>query len=130
AHSCPLLFLIRRPASERANRQRCCDGGPARQRARAAASAVAAPPRLAGGRTQGRRQAVCYGVGGPARRRTSDGKRLCGRTSSAGVRSPKAAAKPTLPVPGEGRWRDKLQGGARTAVNRRGPEETGELRQA
>ncbi|BAD82623.1 hypothetical protein [Oryza sativa Japonica Group] len=69
--------------------------------------------------------------------RACGGERRSGSTSAGWGARPRATpsrvlqpAKPTLPIPGEGRWRDELQGGARTAVNRRGPEEAGELRQA
>lgn len=43
-----------------------------------------------------------------------------------GAAKPKGGAKPTLPVPGEGRW-GKFHGGARAAVNQRNPEEAREL---
>lgn len=43
-----------------------------------------------------------------------------------GTAKPKGGTRPTLPIPGKGRW-GKFHGGARTTVNRHDPDKAGKF---
>nr|BAD17409.1 hypothetical protein [Oryza sativa Japonica Group]BAD17576.1 hypothetical protein [Oryza sativa Japonica Group] len=129
--SSPLLFLIRRPASERPNRRRWCDGGPTSWGASAATSAAVAPSLPAGGRAWGGAKPWRLGVLAVRQSGGAQAAVVAVRLRTSFFWGAEHKATPSQAFPS---WRGgdggKIQGGVRTAdadVTMRSSDELREL---